>query len=304
MRALVNDGGTAPPRARLDLNLGTLWSLPEDSAGPAGLTPAEQLRVVRAAGYEGVQSILPVDRDAVRAAGLAATGAAMMPDPDKLEAVARAHRDAGLPATTLMLGTGLEDDDAVRRMTEAMLEVQARVGHPLLLETHRRTITQDIRRTVRLVETFPELRFTGDLSHWYTGHDLASGDFEAALQIMAPVLSRVRLIHGRIGDSGAVQLSPSGREEQAFIGHFQRMWRLCWDGFLAEARPGDVLVFAPELLPATIDFGGRTWRMNYAREVRGDDGRWREEGDRWLDALALCALAREAFSAEDRVCGR
>lgn len=298
MRLLVNDGGAAPPRLRLDLALGTLWGLPEFSAGPVGLDEAGQFEAIRAAGYEGVQSILPLDMQAVRAAGLASTGAAMLPTAERLETIARAHQAAGLQATTVMLGTGLENDAEALRLAERLLEVQARVGHPLLLETHRRTITQDIRRTVDLVAALPELRFTGDFSHWFVAYDLGSGDFDAVMTLIGPVLSRVRLIHGRIGDGGAVQVSPAGREDQAFVGRFRRIWQACCEGFREEAGPGDVLVFAPELLPAEIVFGDQLYRMNYARQVRGSDGQWREESDRWTDALLLCAMAREAFADE------
>ena len=64
------------------------------------------------------------------------------------------------------------------------------------------------------------------------------------------------------------------------------MWTRCFRGFLASAAPGDAIVFAPELLPA---------RLGYARRLRDAGGNWREESDRWTDALRLCEIARDAF---------
>jgi hypothetical protein len=57
-------------------------------------------------------------------------------------------------------------------------------------------------------------------------------------------------------------------------------------GFLRSAHKGDVLIFAPELLPGT---------HYYARLFPDNSGRLAEESDRYAQALLLKDLARACF---------
>jgi hypothetical protein len=98
----------------------------------------------------------------------------------------------------------------------------------------------------------------------------------------------VRFLHGRISDPGCIQVDIGDGTGLAHVDHFRTMWTRCMAGFLDEAGPGDVLVFAPELLPASI---------HYARTVPGPDGEPVEDCDRWEQALVLCGIARECFAA-------
>lgn len=92
---------------------------------------------------------------------------------------------------------------------------------------------------------------------------MAYGDFEAKLDRLGPVLSRIRFVHGRIDDSCATQRSV-GRlgAEPDHVEHFRAMWTRCFAGFLADAKAGEVMIFAPELLPAQTIVEGVTRRLN------------------------------------------
>ena len=156
-----------------------------------------------------------------------------------------------------MLGTGLEDDHTADRLVDEVLSASTTASIPLYVETHRGTLTQDAWRTVRLVDRFPDLRFNGDFSHWYTGLDLSFGDFEAKLDHLMPVFDRVRYLHGRIGTPGCIQVDVGdGRAvDRPHVDHFRALWMRAMAGFLANA-PADPVVapdievgFAPELLP-------------------------------------------------------
>ncbi len=288
----INDASGAPPRLRLDLNMATLWSLPEGSQGPRGLPVDAQLSAIRAAGYEGVQG---ADAGAARQAGLKPVGLTRILRPQDAAPIAEAQAGAGFEATTILLGWGLETDAEAHRLIEAVLDAAQTFNHPMFVETHRGTVTQDIRRTLGFLERFPDLHLNADLSHWYTGHELGLVDWPAKLAVLAPAFARVGFMHGRIGDTCAIQVPLTGREQEPFVQHFRQMWTGCFAAFLRRAAPGDVMVFAPELLPAETMIGEHHVTFNYARRVRQADGEWREESDRWLDALALCAIARECF---------
>jgi hypothetical protein len=102
------------------------------------------------------------------------------------------------------------------------------------------------------------------------------------------VLERVRFLHGRIGNPGSMQVDIGNGEEaeRPFVGHFRALWTASMRGFLASAKPGDMLPFVPELLAPAI---------YYARTFGGQ-----EESDRWQQSLVLCRIARECFQAASR----
>jgi hypothetical protein len=270
---------------RFDFCLTTLQGLAPDSAAPTGEFP---YRGIRAAGYGGVQA---PSMAGVAEAGLVGTGLAMIAQPQDVDAVARMHAGEGFSCTTLIVGNGLEGDAEVDRFCAAILEAQQRHGYRLLLENHRASMTQDIRRTIDMIGRFPALRFTGDFSHWYVGHEFAMGDFGAKLDFIQPLIDRVAIVEGRIGSTNCAQLTLDGVDDpRHFVAHHRAFWTRC---FLACMARGEEPVFAPQLLPAVIHAHGMDFPIDYAQRIRSADGRWHEQDDRWQQSLLLCAIARE-----------
>lgn len=293
----VNDGSQRPPRLACYLNVATLMGLPAWSSFPA--RDADERRVlgaVREAGFEGVQggSHL-IARDL--GLGFADGGRVNTPGRGEADTIAAQAKDRGAVAATLHVAWGLEDDATVDALVGEVIEASAKHDLPLYIETHRATITQDIWRTVELTHRFPGVRFNGDFSHWYTGLEMRYGGVEMKLDYARPVLDRVRFLHGRIGNGGSIQVDVGRTLDEALsrenVGHFVDMWTRAMAGFLRDAGPGDVLIFAPELLHAGI---------YYARAFPGPDGQPREESDRWQQSLLYMELARHCFAkAQEQV---
>ena len=282
---------TTAPTLRRDLNMGSTWLLPAWSTAPVG-DERTVLEGAKAAGYQGIQGANP---ELCRELGLVPTTFDIRIEVGGMLEQAKRFVDQGFACATLMVGTGLESDDEATRLMEEIVAASTTARIPLYVETHRATATQDIWRTLRLVERLPELRFNGDFSHWYTAHDLPIGDFEAKLDLMVPVFERVRYMHGRIGTSGCIQVDiGDGRSEgQPHVEHFRAMWTRAAAGFIANAAddavpPPDLqLGFAPELLPN--EFG-------YAIKVPNAEGAPDELGDRWQQSVVLTDIAQECFS--------
>lgn len=212
----------------------------------------------------------------------------------------RALAAEGFYCTTVIAGNGLENDLDADRFCAAILEAQARHAHPLLLETHRASITQDIRRTIDMIGRFPQLRFTADFSHWYVGHEFAMGDFAAKLDFLQPLIERADIVEGRIGSTNRTQIALDGPDDaRPFVAHHRAFWTRC---FAACHARGATPVFAPQLLPAVIHAGGIDWPIAYASEVRGADGQLQEESDRWEQSLLLCEIAGNCEHVA-RLCG-
>ena len=276
------------------MNLLALEDLPEFSSGPRGRRMEDRLRAIHAAGYDGVQFVAPAEQaDLALSAslGLGRAGSGRINRPDEAGPFAARMAAEGQECATVHVGWGLEDDDEACRLIEAVLEASANHGVPIYFETHRATILQDIWRTVQFVRRFPEMRFNGDFSHWYTGLEMVYGGFETKLRFIEPVLDRVRFVHGRIGNPGSMQVDigdgdPQGRP---FVAHFRALWKAAFMGFLRAAAAGDYICFVPELLSP---------RIYYARAFPRDGGEPREESDRWEQSKVLRRIASECFAAD------
>lgn len=268
---------------RIHLNAGVLWNLPDVSRVPRTGGDIDW-HAVRAAGYNGLQHYFP--EPAAIAAGLEMSGMARVLSTGDALRTARQHREWGFVCSTWHVGTGLESDTEMDALAAATLDAAAATGLPIYIETHRATMTQDIRRTLDLIERFPQLRFNADLSHWYTGHEMRYGDFEIKLAVLAPIFARTRFVHGRIGHSCTMQLALSEARKHPCWEDWRRMWAECLRGMQA-AHNGEPTVFAPELLPAVMTHAGQTHRLNYAALNNG-----KELTDRWEESLELVALIR------------
>ena len=124
------------------------------------------------------------------------------------------------------------------------------------------------------------------------------GGFENKFAFIAPVLERVRFIHGRIGNPGCIQvrIEPVPAEEPVYVGHFRQLWTTCFRGFLRTARPHDYICFTPELLAPDIYYA-RTISAGAisTSAVLTSDGPV-EESDRWQQSLLLNQIAQSCFA--------
>ena len=219
----TSDGSARPPRLRCYLNLMASricrpipWLLPRARWNRCS-------RPFSQAGYEGVQfteAATAAQQAACARLGLGKAGSGRVNQPADAEPLAARSRDEGLECATLHVGWGMEDDDEADRLVDAVLTASVRHDVPLYVETHRATVFQDLWRSVQFVRRFPELRFNGDFSHWYTGLEMVYGGFEKKLAFVRPVLDRVRFLHGRIGNPGC---DPGGRWRRRFAAH-TRTW--------------------------------------------------------------------------------
>ena len=276
--------GTGEPRLRLGINTGNVQWLPRSSRVPTGPLP-EVIAAVMRDGYEGFQG---PDTAVYQAAGAAWMSYGRVDRVAEARELALRLRDGGCAAASIFVGTGLEDEPEALALYEAVLRAVEETGVPMFIETHRATLTQDIWRTVQAVKRLPDLRFSGDFSHWYTGLEMVHGDWEAKVAYAMPVIERTRFLQGRIGTSGQIQVD-IGSYESALrnddVKHFLQLWRLAMAAFRRDVKPGEHLWFIPELLGMA----------GYAMTWHRPDGYLEECGDRYEQASVLCRLAKEAW---------
>ena len=291
----LNDGSNLPPRLKIYLNLGTLVDLPPNTVWP-GLTGAEAIAYLKSVGFEGIQDGDPL---LARQHGIGSIASGRVDTLTDAAALAEKMKALGHQAATLHVGTGFEDDAQMDALVHSILAASAKFDFPLYIETHRATITQDVWRTIQLTKRIPEVRFNGDFSHFYTGLELPYGDIQAKFKAMQPIFDRVRFMHGRIGSPGCIQVDigdgdanvPQIHGANNFMEHFREMWTRAMAGFLKSAKPGDYLVFAPEIVAPFIYYG---------RKFPGPNGVLREESDRYAQALVYARIARECFAQAEK----
>lgn len=293
----TNDGSADAPKLSIWINLENLADLRADSIFPATLLADAAARDARLAadGFAGVQ--LTDDAPPAPGSTLPYCGLGRVFAPAEAEPVVARSAARGDACLTLHVGRGWESDAEADRLIEAVLAASARHRHPVFVETHRATLTQDLWRTARLLERWPELRLNGDFSHYYCGQEMIYGEWTDRLASLEPIFARVGFMHGRVASSGNIQVpvgagadgEPLNKHGEAdYLAHFRDIWTHAMAGFLRGAGPGDVLIFAPELLSPIY---------GYARVFPDASGRLVEETDRYAEALALARLARECWEA-------
>lgn len=293
----TNDHSVLAPRLVTHMAWMALEALPDFSEGPHNASPEQAIAAIRAAGYEGIQFFEPISsevRQLCEQMNLVWSSSGRVNQPAEAEELARRFADEGVLCATLHVGWGIEDDAEALALFDSIFEASARFQIPLYIETHRATLFQDMWRTVQFIRRRPELRINGDFSHWYTGQEMFYGSFEDKVEFVAPVLERVRYLHGRIGNPSSMQVNLGDGSEEAHpaIIHFKTLWTASCRGFLSTAKPGDLLCFTPELLAP---------RIYYARTFPGLDGQPREESDRWQQSLLLCRIAHECFASAQAI---
>lgn len=247
------------------------------------------LRAIKDAGYEGVQFVEPLEEDVLqqcRELGLGVCGSGRVNCLDDTFRLAEEAQKFGLEALTLHVGWGYEDDRVAAALIESVLDASRQSDVPLYVETHRATIFQDLWRTVQFVKGYPDLKFNGDFSHWYTGLEMVYGDFDQKLAFIRPVIERVHFMHGRIGNPGCMQVNlgefPAAME-LPFVKQFCRLWEEVFRAYLRRRTSVSPFCFTVELLASDI---------YYAREFSG-----KEESDRWKQSMVVTEIAKHCFMA-------
>jgi hypothetical protein len=151
----------------------------------------------------------------------------------------------------------------------------------LLVQTHRGRVTQDLQRTVNFVKAIPNLRLNLDLSHYFVSCEMGLEELsKEALEAFDVLLRRTAMIDGRVSNGHQVQIDIGAQGESVYLKHYLKLWKQAMKYWLADAGPGDVFIFRPELGPP-----------NYS--ILGLDGR--EISDRFAQAKIFAEIGRRLW---------
>jgi sugar phosphate isomerase/epimerase len=279
----LNDGSDNAPRLRVQHTMWSLIGLPMNA--PVEWTFDEKFRRVREAGFEGVECWLSDDNQEEIVETLRRYDLRLVLGhrPYSLEDVRTTldkARRFGADFVFAQLASASTPLEQVVEMVREGRDLANAQGIPFFVETHRGNFTENLPQTRQLIEAVPDIRMTGDLSHYVVGGEFYGWADEGAATQMSPVLERVSHLHGRISNGEAVQVDVGdGSNDTAQF--FVELWSIAMRNWLHGAENGDIFPFGSELGPP-----------RYA--ITLPDGR--EFSDRWEQSLVMKKLAEQAWS--------
>lgn len=277
-----NDGSQQAPRLRTQQSMWALGKLPMNAAQEWTLD--EKLAKCHAAGFEGIECWLGDhnEREVKDALDRHQLRCVLGHRPLKMEDVRTTVDRAVRLGADFVFAQPADAFTAPDKVAELVTEGRKYANDrniAFFVETHRNNFTETIPQTLKLIELVPDIRLTGDLSHFVVVGEFYGGEDERALERMEPILARISHLHGRISNGEAVQVDV-GDGENDTARFFVRLWSRAMKEWLREAGPGDVFPFTSELGPP-----------RYA--ITLPDGR--EFSDRWEQGLVMKKLAEQAW---------
>jgi hypothetical protein len=147
---------------------------------------------------------------------------------------------------------------------------------PILFETHRNCITNDLYYTLQLMEQLPSMPICADLSHYVVDREFQFPLSEYDQGLIHQVLARADSFQGRVAGREQIQLQLDFPQHQHWVEQFKRWWGAGFRAWRARHADDDTLIFLTELGPP-----------EYA--MTGADGL--ELSDRWAESLQLKSWA-------------
>ncbi|MDH4047049.1 MAG: sugar phosphate isomerase/epimerase [Gammaproteobacteria bacterium] len=158
----------------------------------------------------------------------------------------------------------------------------ARIGMPLLFETHRDGLLNDLFYTLQVIDSIPEMRLCADLSHFVVDREFRSPIPARDEAYIRRVLDRSDCFQGRIASREQIQVQIDFPQHQEWVAIFQRWWT---DGMrMWRKRNADdaTLVFLCELGPPPYAI---------------TDGKRHELSDRWRESLQIRQWVQDIWAS-------
>ncbi len=173
----------------------------------------------------------------------------------------------------------VEEGETVVRHWMAMAD---RAGVPILFETHRNCITNDLFYTLQLMDRVPNMPICADLSHYIVDREFWFPIREDDQALIRRILERADSFQGRIAGREQVQLQIDFPQHQKWVDQFKAWWAEGFRSWKARHGADDTMIFLTELGPP-----------EYA--ITGPDGF--ELSDRWEEALKIKGWVEEIWAA-------
>lgn len=155
---------------------------------------------------------------------------------------------------------------------------------PLLFETHRDGLLNDMYFTLQLMDLVPEMRLCADLSHFVVDRELRVPVPQRDQRYIELILERSDCFQGRIASREQVQVAIDFPQHREWVEIFKGWWKHGMREWRRRNPDDATLVFLVELGPPPYAI---------------TDGEQRELSDRWQESLQIRDWVQQIWSDLD-----
>ena len=177
----------------------------------------------------------------------------------------------------------IRPEGAVPVVRRWMQEAES-IGMPLLFETHRDGLLNDLYFTLQLMDLVPEMRLCADLSHFVVDRELRSPVPERDQGYITSVLNRSDCFQGRVANREQVQIQINFPQHQEWVEIFKGWWKQGMREWRKRNADDATLVFLCELGPPPYAI---------------TDGEQQELSNRWEESLQIRSWAQKIWAELD-----
>jgi hypothetical protein len=155
---------------------------------------------------------------------------------------------------------------------------------PLLLETHRNSMLNDLFYTLQVIEAVPELRLCADLSHFVVNREFEAPLSDQDSEYIQRIIERSDCFQGRVASREQIQVQIDFPQHQQWVEIFKGWWKDGMRQWRARSGPDATLIFLCELGPPSYAI---------------TDANGYELSDRWQEALTIKAWVEQIWRELD-----
>ena len=225
------------------LFLQSLWAMERRHTDGVERSLEQNIEMILSAGYDGVSMSFTDAALARRAAALLKPGGKVIEaqcfpgSVDDLKPVLELAASVGIHHLDIQADVRPRRLQDCVPLIEGWRRLAEQVDFPIYFETHRDRMTTDLYFTLDLLDSFPNLKLLGDLSHFLVGREFATPISAENHGYMHRILDNCWAFHGRVASREQVQIEIAFPHHRMWLEIFLAWWKYGFESWRRRAGP-------------------------------------------------------------------